>query len=123
MKRIAALFFVLCTVLFLCACDGSDGFGPKSKEDLVRESVEIRGKIEYLGTKIGGKEMTSSSVNIKTVREVSDTEYYVAGKITMSDDYGNNWTNNFDCHVVYDADSDTWDVEDFETPTSGWSRG
>ena len=122
MKRIAAIFFVLCTVLFLCACDSSSGFAPKSEEELVRESVEIRGGLEYIGTSIGGNKMSSSSASINTVRKVSDTEYYVAGKLTMSDDYGNKWTNNFDCSVVYDSDSDTWDVESFDTPTSGWSK-
>ena len=93
-----------------CAC-GSSGSSTtveeKSPEELVRTAVESRGRVEYIGSKIGDKDLKSSHAVITNIASVSDTEYRVSGRMILTDVYGDDWENTFDCTVTQDS-SGNW---------------
>ena len=130
-RRILCMLLVLFTVGILCACGSSStgtgststGTGSKSKtpEEEVRSAVESRGMFAYFGSSIGGNELKSSYTTITNVKKVSDTQYIVSGKIVMTDIYGTNWNNTFDCTVRKSGES--WSAGSFEYTSKNWTKG
>ena len=127
MKRIVAIILVLCVALSLFACGkskgGSDISAENSTEDQVRSAVESKGMMMYYGSTIGGNELKSSKVTITNVKEVSETEYLVSGKIVMTDVYGTNWNNTFDCEVTYSDIRESWSAGSFDYTSKNWTKG
>lgn len=125
-KKLLCAVLVLAIVCSCCACgknntDGSVESEEKSTEDVVRSLVETRGMTAYFGMTIGGNELKSSSVTITNVKEISDTEYNVSGKIVMTDVYGNKWNNTFDCSVK--QRNDNWSAGSLEYTSTKWTKG
>ena len=124
-KKILCLMLAALAVCSLCACgSGSNSSSTKEKtpEQQVRSAVETRGMIEYFGSTIGGNELKRSSATITNVKQVSDTEYRVSGKIVMTDIYGTNWSNTFDCNVTQKSDG-SWSAGSFEYTSKNWTKG
>lgn len=124
LRRTLCLILVLLTVGSLCACGStSTGHGSTSKtpEQEVRSAVESRGMFEYFGSSIGGNELKSSRATVTNVKKVSDTKYIVSGQIVMTDIYGTNWNNNFDCEVKNSGGS--WTASSFEYTSKNWTKG
>ena len=123
-KKILCLMLAVLAVCSLCACgSGSNSSSTKEKtpEQQVRSAVESRGMLQYYGSTIGGNELKSSRATITNVKKVSDTEYLVSGKIVMTDIYGTNWNNTFDCKVKKSGDS--WSAGSFEYTSKNWTKG
>lgn len=124
-KKILCSMLAVLTVCSLCACGiGSNSSSTKEEtpEQQVRSAVETRGRLVYFGTTIGGNETKSSSATITNVKQVSDTEYRVSGKIVMTDIYGTNWNNTFDCKVTQKSDGG-WSAGSFEYTSKNWTKG
>ena len=123
LKKILCLLLAICMICSLCACGGGNADEPKEKtpEDEVRSAVRARGATAYFGSSIGGNELKSSNATISTVKKVSDTEYRVSGKIVMTDVYGTEWNNTFDCTVTKSGDS--WYADSLDYTNSSWSKG
>ena len=122
-RSIVCLFLALLMLGSLFACGSNDSSGGKSEsvEDKVRNAVTFRATSEYYGSSIGGNELKSSSATISTVKKVSDTEYKVSGKMVMTDIYGTQWSNNFDCKVTT-SDGEKWSAKSFEYTSDNWSK-
>ena len=124
-KKILCLMLAVLAVCSLCACGSgskSSSTTEKTPEQQVRSAVESRGMLQYIGSTIGGNELKSSRVTITNVKKVSDTEYRVSGKIVMSDIYGTNWNNTFDCKVTQKSDGG-WSTGSFEYTSKNWTKG
>ncbi len=124
-KKTLCLILAVLTACSLCACgNGSNSSSTKEKtpEQQVRSAVESRGAVEYFGSTIGGNELKRSSATITNVKQVSDTEYRVSGKIVMTDIYGTNWSNTFDCKVTQKSDG-SWSAGFFEYTSKNWTKG
>lgn len=124
-KKILCLLLAVLAVCSLCACgSGSNSSSTKEKtpEQKVRSAVESRGMLEYFGSTIGGNELKRSSATITNVKQVSDTEYRVSGKIVMTDIYGTDWNNTFDCKVTQKSDG-SWSAGSFEYTSKNWTKG
>lgn len=130
MKKILAIFFALSILTCcLCGCGSSKlngGSVTESKtetaESKVRTEVERRLRLEFLGGTIGGKELKSSSGRITNIEEKSSKEYLVNGTIIMTDVYGTEWNNMFDCIVKTYDDGETWDIYSFDYVNDRWSK-
>lgn len=128
-KKLLCVVLALVTICSCCACgrngssdtDGGAETGEKSTEDVVRSLVESRGMTAYFGMTIGDNELKSSRVTITNVKKVSDTEYNVSGKIVMTDVYGNNWNNTFDCSVKQRGSD--WSAGSLEYKSKNWTKG
>ena len=121
-KKILCLMLAVLTVCSLCACgSGSSGSHEETPEQKVRAAVEARGRLEYIGSTIGGKELKSSRVIITNVKRVTDGIYVVSGKIIMTDIYGTEWNNTFDCDVNRKP-GDTWEAYEFEYTSKNWTK-
>lgn len=119
MKRVVCLFIAFLFIFSLVSCENSE---VKTTEDKVRECVINRGAMEWLGLKIGGNEIRTSSATITNVRKVSEKEYIVNGKMQMTDIYGNVWTNTFDC-TVESIDGENWILPDgFSYKSVNWVK-
>lgn len=124
-KKILCLMLAVLAVCSLCACVrgiNSSSTKEKTPEQQVRSAVESRGMLEYFSSTIGGNELKSSSATIANVKQVSDTEYRVSGKIVMTDIYGTNWSNTFDCKVTQKSDG-SWSAGSFEYTSKNWTKG
>ena len=124
-KKILCLMLAVLAVCSLCACgSGSNSSSTKEKtpEEQVRSAVTSRGAFEYYGSTIGGNELKRSSVTITNLKQVSDTEYRVSGKIVMTDVYGTNWNNTYDCKVTQKSDG-SWSAGSFEYTSENWTKG
>ncbi len=124
LKRIFCIMMVILTIGSLCACgtkSGTGDSGKKTPEDYVRAEVESRGRFEYFGSSIGGNEIKSSRATITNVKKVTDGKYVVSGKIVMTDIYGTNWNNTFDCEVT--GSGEKWNAGSFEYTSKNWSKG
>lgn len=128
LKKLVFTLLILLTVGSLCACGigaaKNDTTNPpqKPEADQVKEAVEFYGAFMYSGASIGGNELTSSSVTVTNLKKITETQYNVSGKIVMTDVYGTNWNNTFDCEVTKDEDN-TWNPAPFEYTSKNWTKG
>ena len=124
-KRVFCIVAVVLTIFSLCACgtseSGSSSNVEMTPEQQVSEVVKNRAMFNYMGSTIGDNELKSSSATITNVKEISDTEYLVSGRITMIDVYGTNWNNTFDCSVTKNI-NDEWVAGSFEYTNDNWSK-
>ena len=128
-KKLLCAVLALVIVCSCCACgrngssdtDGGVEDVEKTTEDVVRSLVETRGMTAYFGMKIGGNELKSSRVTITNVKKISSTEYNVSGKIVMTDVYGTQWNNTFDCSVK--QRNDDWSAGSLEYTNDKWTKG
>ena len=124
MKYVICWLLVIVALGTLCSCSKNAGneSQTQSVEEKVREAVEAQGILEFYGKSIGGKELKSSSATISTVKKISDTEYKVSGSMIMTDVYGTNWSNNFDCTVKSSDNGNTWDARSFKYTGDNWNK-
>ena len=59
----------------------------------------------------------SPQVTMASVREVSEDEWEVSGKITVKDKYGDSYTGTYDAVVEYDSSTGKASVVDFDHTT------
>ena len=121
LKFVVCWLLVFVTLGTLCACSENAIGESKSVEDKVRDAVYTRATMAYYGSSIGGNELKSSRATITNVKQISDTEYRVSGKMIMTDVYGTQWSNYFDCKVTT-SDGEKWRAKSFEYTGSNWSR-
>ena len=126
-KKLMCVALVLMLLCGVCACgaNGSDSSSSdvdveESTESAVRSAVETRGMIARLGMTIGGNELKSSRVTITNMKKLSDTEYRVSGKIVMTDVYGTDWNNTFDCEVEYTGSK--WSAGSLKYTNDRWTK-
>lgn len=132
-KRIIAFFAILIILgTFLVSCGGSKKTHGKeaatkepTEEEWVRSAVEERSYIAFFGKAIGGNELKSSGAQITNIKKISVREYKVSGTMVMTDIYGKNWRNNFDCSVTRkekaEAGENPWVANSFEYKSDNWS--
>lgn len=125
-KKMICVLLALLTVGSLCACGMDSSSNGTSKTEItpeqqVRSIVESRGMTQYIGSAIGGNELKSSRATVTNVKYVSFTEYVVSGKIVMTDIYGTNWNNTFDCKVK--KSGNIWSAGSFEYTSKNWTKG
>ena len=123
--RVLCLLLVILTVGSLCACSGGNGNSSQTPaqtpEQEVRSCVEHRGRVAYMLRTIGGNELISSQATVTNVKKISDTKYEVSGRIVMTDVYGTQWSNTFDCEV--NKYTDSWSCSSFDFTNSNWQKG
>lgn len=132
MKKILSIILSICMVFSMgtamTACDKSgtstSSTQEQTNEEKVRDRVEMKGRLYFLGYSIGGKELKSSRVNITYLYFNSDeTECYVSGRITATTIYDTTYSNYFDCEVKTSDGGETWEISSFEVTDQYWSRG
>ena len=121
MKTVLCLMVTILMICSLCACGSSGGTTVMTQDQEIRSAVESRGMIEYMGSKIGGNDIKSSRATVTNVKKVSDYTYLVSGKMVMTDVYGTNWKNTFDCKVTQKSNGN-WSAGSFEYTSKNWSK-
>ncbi len=121
MKRVFALVLAVLMMVSLCACGGgssSSETAESSERDKVTSAVRGRAVAAML---VEYETSGSPQVTMASVREKSNHEWEVSGKITVKDKYGDTYTCNYDAKVKYDPELDKANVTDFEhtTPRKG----
>ena len=115
MKKLLILLLSICMI-------GSIGTFVSCKD-----STEASSSVETVGDKGRSKarsEVTFGvyakygyfpTVNITNVSEsYTENKYYVSGKYTVRDNYGDKYTGKFDLTIVYDPETDTCKVTEKE---------
>ena len=121
-KKLISIILTCVLCVSLCACGSNSTTNePKTPEDQVRNAVEIKGSLQYMGSTIGDNELKSSKATITNLEEISEDEYRVNGRMVYTDVYGDNWENTFDC-TVNKGNSDEWDVGTFEYRNEKWRK-
>jgi len=112
MKRFLLVLISIILVISLCACDNSNKV---SEEDLVKNATKaiLRAKLLYYDT-VGAPHITYY------LEKQSSTKYYVSGKVTVSDKYGDSYTGKYDAVVEYMPGGE-WRATscNLDTPTKG----
>ena len=85
-----------------------------SNEQKVRDRVNLKGRVCYLDSSIGGNDLTKSSVNITNYKWTSEYQCIVSGTMQCTDIYGTIWKNKFDIVVTSSDNGKTWDTSDWE---------
>ena len=120
-RKFLCLVLAVLTICSVCACGGINVQKSASGiEEDVRSAVEARGVTAHLGLTIDEHELKGSRATVTNVKKITDTEYRVSGKIVMTDVYGTDWNNTFDCDVTKDGDS--WSVGSFEYTNQNWTK-
>lgn len=120
LKRLFCIMLVLISVCGLCACRSQSP--AETTEDKVRNAVSNQLHVAFLGMSIGGNEAKSSRGTVTNIKQISDTEYQVSGKITVIDVYGNSWNNDYDCIVTQNTSGD-WNAGSLKYVNSSWRKG
>lgn len=120
MKKLISLVLVFLMLFTLCACGG--GSGSSSTKDTERDKVvsAVRGRA-VAAMLVSYETSGSPQVTMASVREVSDDQWEVSGKITVKDKYGDSYTCTYDAVVSYNAATEKASVTDFDhtTPRKG----
>ena len=119
-KMALCLILAILTVCSLCACSK-----PQPIEERIESAVLMRGAQESVGVTIGGIEIRNSTTTVTNIKKISETEYFVNGRITMYDIYGDSWSNTFDCTVRQEEtpSGKIWKSDPFEYTNTNWSKG
>jgi len=132
MKKILTLILTLCICLGMSACNtvvsNSNNFPrEKSEREKIEEAIENRRLADEIldrkfGSKIGDYEINSHSISITNMEKLSNTEYIVNGRVTLTDIYGTKYSNTFDCKVT-SSDGENWHAGDFRYKNDYWTKG
>lgn len=125
MKKLLILLLSICMIGSIgtfASCKGSTETSSSSSvetvetiEDKVRSSARIEVRVDvYL------KYGYFPTVNITNVSEsyTENNKYYVSGKYTVKDNYGDAYTGKFDVTVVYDPETEQCDATETEIQTA-----
>lgn len=109
MKKITVLFLSCVTALLLCSCGGPSGYNANSLENTISADLTAYCLLNYADV----KNVITDVTNV----ENDDGYYYVKGKVTVIDEYGDRYVGKFDAE--YELVGDEYDRIDLdlETPT------
>ena len=98
--------FSFCSIL--ASCDSNNHYEyQKTSSDYIRDQIDYR---VYGIMRTNNFSSYSFTSNISSSGE---NRYKVTGKVTLTDEYGDNWIGNYDAVVRYYEDSDSYDVSSF----------
>lgn len=106
MKKAFALVLVIALCLGLCACSGTQE-EPKSLSS--RAGDEVKSQITFYVSMM--YEIVGLPTVTTFVKEVSENEFQVTGKVTVRDNYGDTYTGKYDATAIYDPATDDFDVD------------
>ena len=109
MKKFLILLLSICMIGSIGAfasCRGSTETETSSSVETIEDKVRSSAR-STVTTGVYAKYGYIPSVNITSVSEsYTENQYYVRGKYTVRDDYGDTYTGKFDVTIVYDPVAD-----------------
>ncbi|MBO4949658.1 MAG: hypothetical protein J6E38_01420 [Clostridia bacterium] len=106
MKKVLAIIFACALVFMCCACSsGNEATNDNSVEDMVERAARSRVQAEVMINYSSHAPTVTSLINNSN----GDT-YYVSGKVTVRDKYGDPYSGTYDAVVKYDSASNKCEV-------------
>lgn len=109
------LCFSFCISLSSCG-ESYENEGIKTSDDYIRDEIDYR---------VYGIMRTNNYTSYSFTSNISssgENRYKVTGKVTLTDEYGDNWIGNYDAVVEYLPESDDYDLSSFNIGTLYKSR-
>ena len=120
MKKLLTILLSLCMICSIgafTACKGEKSEASSSVETVEDKVSSEARSVVSIG--VYAKYGYFPTVNITNVSEsYTENKYYVSGKYTVKDNYGDNYTGKFDLTIVYDPVADTCEVTEKEIQTA-----
>ena len=109
MKKVFSVILAMILCFSLGACS-SKNVETESMDDRLKDAVKNRINATIL------IEYDTVGVPSATyyIDEMSETEFEVTGKVTVTDKFGDKYTGNYEAFVEYDPSTDELDVVDCE---------